>query len=479
MVTAVLPSVEFDLERILDRLCVNLQLNETQVNKAQQNYESVTTWLADENSIVFPYFPLLYPQGSLLLDTTVRPIYQIEFDLDVVCVLSMGRPCTPEEVYKLIWDRMHEHKFYRDIMERKDRCVRLNYAKDSQFHLDIVPAVIDMTKGGTHILIADMDGRWMVWKTSNPKGFLRWFVSRKVVFEKKFARALIEPLQRPLSVEMKAVLTKCVQLIKRWRDVKWKDDQPLATPSIILTYLAAACYEGEATLIEAMTTILVGMEDFVRSGEREIVNPANRAHPAEVISEKWLNRPACYDAFAAAIPALREEWESLVYHKRGTKLYESLNELFGDQATRAIKDASESITEARTNGDLYAAKERARLLISAPAAALSAAGPDPKKRRQMYCIWLTYPETSTRSNTDQSRSHLEGASDGSASGFGRVDHVRKQGNGEATTSRGSHGAVTGRGCQSDGTIVGRTRARVARAPDFRSSQLCRRGTRGA
>ena len=172
---------------------------------------------------------------------------------------------------------------------------------------------------------------------------------------------------------MKAALTKCVQLIKRWHDVKWKDDQPLATPSIILTYLAAACYEGEANLVEAMTTILVGMEDFVRSGEREILSPANRAHPAEVISEKWLDRPACYDAFAAAIPGLREEWQSLVYHKRGTKLYESLNELFGDQATRAVRDVSESITEARTNGDLYAAKDKGRLLISAPAVALSAA----------------------------------------------------------------------------------------------------------
>ena len=179
MVTAKPPPVQFDLQPILNRLCVNLQLNETQVAKAQQSYGSVTTWLADKKSIVFPYSPLLYPQGSLLLDTTVRPIYQIEFDLDVVCVLSMGRPCTPEEVYKLIWDRMQEHNFYRDIMERKDRCIRLNYAKDSQFHLDIVPAVIDTTKAGTRILIADRDGRWMVWKTSNPKGFLRWFVAAR------------------------------------------------------------------------------------------------------------------------------------------------------------------------------------------------------------------------------------------------------------------------------------------------------------
>jgi hypothetical protein len=373
MVTAVLSSVGFDLERILDRLCVNLQLSETQVARSQQSYGSITSWLAAESSPLFAYSPLLHPQGSQLFDTTVRPIHQIEFDLDVVCVLIMGRQCTPEEIYELIWDRMNEHKVYREIMERKDRCIRLNYAKESQFHLDIVPAVVDPSKGGTHILIADKIGHLMVWKTSNPKGFLRWFVSRKVIFMEKFARAVIEPLQRPLAAELKAILSKCVQLIKRWRDVKWQDDQTLATPSILLTYLAADYYNGEATLIDAMTTILAGMEDFVRSGIREVLSPANLAFPAEVISEKWLNTPTCYDAFASAIPALRSEWENLVFRKRGPKLYESLQELFGDQATRAIEDVGEPVTVARTNGDLYAAKDKGRLLISAPAVAISAA----------------------------------------------------------------------------------------------------------
>jgi hypothetical protein len=370
MATAVVPSVEFDLEHILDRMCANLQLSETQVEKANQSYGEVTDWLADAKSRVFCYAPVLHPQGSLLLDTTVRPIHQVEFDLDVVCILNLVPNATPEEIYQLIWDRMHEHKTYRGIMERMDRCIRLNYAKDSQFHLDIVPAIFDVTKGDTHILIADKLGDRMVWKTSNPKGFHQWFVSRKVVVEKKTARALIEPLARPLSIEMKAVLTKCVQLVKRWRDVKWKHSQSLATSSIIITYLTAACYEGEETVTDAMPTILAGMAEFVRSGERKLVNPANTLDPAEIISEKWLDNAACYDAFAGAVPALREEWDSLA-NKSGPKFFKTLEDLFGDQATRAIKDASDHITAAREKGDLYVAKAKARLMTSAPAASFS------------------------------------------------------------------------------------------------------------
>src|SRR5262249_41945748 len=153
------------------------------------------------------------------------------------------------------------------------------------------------------------------------------------------ARAAIEPLRRPLSAESKAVLTKCVQIMKRWRDVKWKDDQELATPSIVLTYLAAACYVGEDSVVAAMTGILGALEDFVRTGEREILSPANQAHPPEVISEKWLSRPACYEAFARAIPELRDQWNDLVVRTRGIHLYEALTGLFGDQATRAIKES--------------------------------------------------------------------------------------------------------------------------------------------
>jgi hypothetical protein len=370
MVTAMVPSIEFSLEHILDRLCANLQLSETQIEKANQSYGEITDWLADAKSSVFRYAPVLHPQGSLLLDTTVRPIYQIEFDLDVVCILNLMPNATPEQIYQLIWDRMHEHKTYRGIMERMDRCIRLNYSKDSQFHLDIVPAIFDVIKGGTHILIADKLGDRMVWKTSNPKGFHQWFVSRKVVVEKKTARALIEPLERPLSVEMKAVLTKCVQVMKRWRDAKWNERQTLATSSIILTYLTAAFYEGEETVTEAMPTILAGMEEFVRSGERKLLNPANRLDPAEIISEKWLGNAACYEAFARAVPALREKWDSLA-HKSGPKLFKALEDLFGDQATRAIKDASDHITAARAKGDLYVAKAKARLVTSTPAAAFS------------------------------------------------------------------------------------------------------------
>ena len=86
-----------------------------------------------------------------------------------------------------------------------------------------------------------------------------------------------------------------------------------------------------------------------------------------------------------------------------------------------------------------------------------ALGSDPKKRRQNV-LNLAKIARDIHEEQHGPRSHLEGASDGSAPGFGRVDPGTKQENGEAATSRRSPGAVTGRGRRPNGTFADRARA---------------------
>jgi hypothetical protein len=365
MATAFDTSAPPSISRILERMCVNLQLSIDQVDQATQSYGAITEWLTAEGSKVRQFAPLLFPQGSLALDTTVRPVHQNQFDLDIVCRLSTQLDWTPDEMYELIWDRMAEHGTYRGMMKREKRCIRLEYHDDAQFHLDIVPAVRDRSQGGTFLQIADRvsDDR-MIWKPSNPKGFKEWFDAQKVVLFEKYAKAHIEPLHQPLPAAQKATLTKAVQLLKRWRDVRWKDDPKMATPSIMLTYLAADYYGGQEDLVAAMTAILTGINAFVASGETVIISPAN---PKEIISEKWIDKPESYGAFAEAVAELRQSWNNIV-SKCGPALGDALQELFGDQAARAIKDISQPISDARANGNLFTEKKSGALIQTASAA---------------------------------------------------------------------------------------------------------------
>ena len=95
--------------------------------------------------------------------------------------------------------------------------------------------------------------------------------------------------------------------------------------------------------------------------------------------------------------------------------------------------------------------------ITSRVAELEAKGSDPKKRRQNV-LNLAKIARDIHEEQHGPRSHLEGASDGSAPGFGRVNPGTKQENGEAATSRRSPGTVTGQGRRPNGTFADRARA---------------------
>jgi len=369
MIATVLPT-DKQLSQILELLAQRLQLTPTQDDKARSAYESVTDWLAADGNRVAKFSPTLFPQGSLRLGTTVKPITRSEFDLDVVCLLNLTGNCDPQTVYDLVWERMREHGTYRNIMEPMPRCIRLNYAEDSQFHLDIVPAVPDPTKGGTFIRIPDKPKPKLVtWKTSNPKGFAAWFEIQTVLLG-KYARAGIEPLPGAVPAEEKAVLSKAVQLLKRWRDVYFRERPEHAPSSIILTTLAAAHYAGEPVCSVALSHILEGLVMFAQSGRTEIRNPAN---DDEVISEKWVRDRDSYEAFVVGIAHFRDRWQELVAASDAATsglgdVAQRLRELFGEPALEAVKAAAEEVGTARSNSQLYIAKSD-RSLFAAPAVA--------------------------------------------------------------------------------------------------------------
>jgi hypothetical protein len=361
-----------ELSLILELAAASLQITPTQRDRASTAYDSVTAWLGQEGSPLEGYDPLLFPQGSLRLGTTVKPLKTNEFDLDVVCLVKMNGGVTPGQVYDLVWDRMSAHGTYRPIMKRMPRCIRLNYAADSQFHLDIVPAIPDYARGGTFMRIPERPSpRLSTWRTSDPKGYAYWF-ERQVVYLEKYARAQVEPLPAHVTAAEKPALNKSVQLLKRWRDVRFKDDMHLAPSSIILTTLAADLYASEPTCCDALTNILEGLVTFARSNRRLLVNPAN---PDEVISEKWLEDEGAYQAFCARIVEFRDRWQKVLDAARSPiqgigDVAKQLYELFGEPVYGAIKAAEQRVATARAGRTLYMDKT-GTLVASLPAASTS------------------------------------------------------------------------------------------------------------
>ncbi len=121
-------SANAELDRVLELLCELLQIPPSLWEDAKEKYRAAGEWLAD-GSVLNALKPDIKYQGSALIETVVRPWQREEFDIDLLCILdaSSVRYPNPGTVYDLVANRLAEHKTYRRLMTRKERCIALGY----------------------------------------------------------------------------------------------------------------------------------------------------------------------------------------------------------------------------------------------------------------------------------------------------------------------------------------------------------------
>ena len=244
-----------------------------------------------------------------------------EYDLDMGCHLRVGvtkATHTQQQLKALVGADLEDYRVVRRIKEKKEekhRCWRLKYADTLKFHLDTVPSIPETseriglineaivrtgTPAGLSSLIANLTGAitddrmWNyriiddAWRLSNSEGFALWFESRM-----KLAKALMEGIAlkaRAAKVDelpayrWKSPLQRCVQLLKRHRDMFFADDEDSKPASVIITTLSARAYQGENEIADALETILFSMGRLVNPISPRVPNPVN---PAEDFADKW------------------------------------------------------------------------------------------------------------------------------------------------------------------------------------------------
>jgi hypothetical protein len=326
------PFAGLEIDDLLARIGEELQLDKTRYGHAETSYDAVGTYL-DNHRIVGKFRPTIYPQGSMLLNTTVRPLTGDEYDLDFVCQFSYGPEvfAHPTQALDLIENALRESDRYRSMVERKNRCIRLNYQRE--FYMDVLPACPDNQRGETCVVVPDR--RLSMWTPSNPIGYAKWFEKQAALRgSMTFDRALPLPPQEP--IETKPVLKICVQLIKRWRDIAYKENCNLAPISIVLTTLAAECYKGERSVAHALANILSEIEAricFSHPGRLIVLNPQNAA---EDLSERWGTNPQLYAEFAKFIKEFWGKWTLLLATRGIHRIAAQLEGLFGEEIAKTV-----------------------------------------------------------------------------------------------------------------------------------------------
>jgi len=301
--------------KLLERIAEALDLTPAQYAMAITRYESVGRHLNHPNGSLAAFSPSVYPQGSFLLGTVIKPLNDEDvFDIDLVCELLMDKAtCTQYQVKTNVGDRLSSHSDYDQEKEpERPRCFRLEYYENgSQFHMDVVPAVPDsitrkylleevkLTAGLADGAVSITDNKSpeyhltnAEWPTGNPKGYAAWFMTcmqvrfdaiRKSIMLQENFKSLDEvPRHR-----VKTPLQRTVQLLKRHRDNMFGDDKERPT-SIIITTLAAKAYLNaqEGNLYHALFAILEDMPNHIEIREDGFWVP-NPVYPRENFAECW------------------------------------------------------------------------------------------------------------------------------------------------------------------------------------------------
>lgn len=332
------------LDDLLALTCEELQLPPSWHDSADQHYHAVCDWLEAEGSPLRRLRPLMYPQGSFRIGTTVPPVGRAEYDLDFVCELAADyRLITPVGLLDLVESRLRQHGTYRTMIERLKRCIRLTYA--GKFHMDILPACPEIARVATAVRIPDR--KLLAWLPSDPKGFAAWFESRSRLVLITLSRKA-EPIPDQETAAEKTPLQRSVQLLKRWRDLCYQRDPDRAPRSIVVTTLAGHAYQGESSTSGALTAVIDGILRVVdgRVDPPEVRNPANQG---ELLSEQWLQDPTSFRLFVGNLRRLKQRWEQAQLAS-GPAHAAILEELFGEQTKHAFRRQTERVNEARASG---------------------------------------------------------------------------------------------------------------------------------
>lgn len=318
------------INKLLNQLADEIDITDSQHGAIKHAYNSVATWLNQQNTKIAKHDIDIFPQGSMMYGTAIKPIEEDDCDVDLVCKFTKGTSgLSPAYVKQSVGERLSENLMYKRLLEKEGRrCWTLQYSDNLNFHMDILPAIpfheeyrsnsrfkviYDSMNTARELALLATDKNKETQEYSfiptNPRGYAEWFKSR-IHFNK--AQRVCDSVERIPDYPYKTVLQKSIQLLKRHRDVFFKEkDDDLKPISMIITTLVAKCYNGETEIYEFICKALCQMISFI---ERDVIGKyiiKNPVMPLENFADKWAEKPSKAKAFFDWVRKATEDFKRL------------------------------------------------------------------------------------------------------------------------------------------------------------------------
>lgn len=402
-----------ELEDILDVLGENLSITEAQHDAAVRSYKAVGNWLTNDDSKLSQYNPVISPQGSFIIGTTIQTIDPDgDMDLDIVCELNGKRPdWTQKDVKEIVGNQLIKHKKYESILDDEGRrCWTLKYRENGspneRYHMDILPAI--NTHGFSIILekaysnLKDQNIEELVlsitdnerpeydyslepseWLQSNPFGYAKWFmnIADNIMGRRTKMFSLNESVNpTPKYQKDRLPLQRAVQLLKRHRDIMFKDysdeDKKEKPISCVITTLAAKSYRGEDNIMDALLGIINNMEKHIEEKyddnlKRYVKWVSNPVNEEENFADRWAQHESKREIFFYNwIKQLKIDFGIFQSPFNRINLSESLKKSFGNEpVTKTFSDVGNRMRLLTESGNNHVDHKQG--LVGAATAAIS------------------------------------------------------------------------------------------------------------
>jgi hypothetical protein len=371
-----------------------VQLTPTKHDEAQRHFEALCSHVDRPGSPLEGVVVMCYPGGSFATGTAIASsVSKDQHDVDVVMELDIDPESDPGTTLRTLFEAINGEpgSRYYGLVKLNSRCVTVTYADGVR--VDLMPIARLLGE-------PDKAGNLFHWKRPaesfhkpvNPWGFAEhfnnetaldpvfaaMFESRGMLTEGVVAKGQTDPVPDHVPLTEKAARVVALQLIKRARDIRYRNRNGRKPPSIVLAALALEVPSVGAGLLDEIISIANHVaERLEREGSgRRVIEVRNPAYRADVFSDRWpedLSAQALYARdlryIVRQLARLRNENASL------TETRAILDDLFGEIAAGyAIEKLLESTRRAMDDGSMRFAQTGKVLTGAAATAAAVAVG---------------------------------------------------------------------------------------------------------
>lgn len=351
------------IDMVLRQIAKELDITDEKYENAVASYNAVGTYLSNNINVQVDIFP----QGSFRLGTVIKPLSdEDDYDIDLVCKVNKYFS-NPKDLKNEVGQALKSSDRYSKMLQEEGkRCWTLKYADEAQYHMDILPAIEDITYDKDKKLkITNKDeiSNIYTFTTTNPEAYFEWFNEK----QKEEKRRLVESfaVQNNKNIEevpdykVKTTLQVVLQILKRYRDKKFENNLENKPISIILTTIMAQIYTGENNVYELIKKFSNNYYKYIKikDGIEWVENPVNSE---ENFADKWQIHPERKEAFKFFVSELKNDIVNNTFITSGDLFEESKSykEIFG---TKIVEKAYASIGKQaktlRENGNMYIDKD--------------------------------------------------------------------------------------------------------------------------